>query len=472
MQEQKKLSEYETELEDATLKIAHVEISQESWKKKYENTVNERNDLLAKISKLDVELSSLKRAAKSEDSDDIKLKISRFQIENEALKSRCDSLLNERNTYREKVAELETELSTMRKKIGSLEGRMRKSGDVSSNSKNELEKEFSHYKDFALLSRLSNSKEGRMNESALDQKIQQLEQDLCDKNEKLSRLKEDFEKIKGERDELVIKFSDQAKQFQQYVNSQNQVSELNLSPRSVTDGTDLQKIKETMAKKVRKEMELKVAKELRGIEEQYLEKKSELEQRHETVLLNWQTKYKEKDQEAETLRQGLMTLAAESEKIKFNQISQLSQIMKSKLELYNRELQTRQLRIEKLEEDLKRKENEVEEEKNLMAQMITKWVNEVKEIKAKETEMSQEIQKFKSKEEELHNKIKTLKDQEKELKSDMDLWKHKYQVAKKTAYNYKVSAREHVFINHLFKKCILYLTISELCGAEKEVSLG
>lgn len=443
MQEQKKLSEYETELDDAKLKIAQVEILQESWKKKYENTVSERNDLLAKISKLDLELSNLKRTTKLEDSDDVKLKIARFQTENEALKSRCDNLLDERNTCREKITELESELSTTRKKISNLESRIRKSGDISLNSKSELEKELSHYKDLvAQLPRLGNSKEGRINESVLEQRIQKLEQELHDKNEKLSRLK-DLEKIKDERDELVIKLCDQAKQFQQYVKSQNQVSaELNLSPRSATDSTDFQKMKETMAKEVREEMEQKVVKELRGIGEQHLEKRKELEQKYKTALLDWQTKCNEKDQEVETLRKEIIT-----QKMKVGQIGQVSQILKNKLDICSRELQTRQLQIQKLEEDLKRKENEVEEEKNLMAQMMTTWVDEVKEIKAREAEMNQEIQTLKSKEEELRNEIKTLKDQEKDLKSDMDLWKHKYQNAKKTAYNYKVSMQELVFLS-------------------------
>ncbi|XP_032690124.1 putative leucine-rich repeat-containing protein DDB_G0290503 isoform X2 [Odontomachus brunneus] len=443
MQEQKKLSEYQTELDDAKLKIAQVEISQESWKKKYENTVNERNDLLANISKLNLELSNLKRTAKLEDLDDVKLKITRFQMENEALKSRCDSLLDEKNTCREKIGELETELSTTKKKIGSLETRIRKSGDISLNSKSELEKELSHYKDLvAQLSRLNNSKEGHMNGSVLEQRIQQLEQDLYDKNEKLNRLK-DLEKIKDERDELVIKLRDQAKQFQQYVKSQNQVSELNLSPRSVTDSADLQKMKETTAKEVREEMEQKVVKELRGIGEQHLEKRKELEQKYKTRLLEWQTKYNEKDQDTKTLQKELI-----AEKMKIGQISQVSQTMKNKLEICNRELQTR---IEKLEEDLKQKENEIEEEKNLMAQMITTWVDEINKIKAREIEMNQEIHNQKSKEEELGNEIKTLKDKEKSIRSDIDLWKQKYQRAKKTAYKYKNYAEQRK--NFLSDEC-------------------
>lgn len=422
VQEHKKLSDYQIELDEAKLKIAQVEITQESWKKKYENAVDERNDFLAKISKLELELSNIKRTAKLEDSDDVKLKIARFQVENEALRSRCDSLVSERNTYKEKICELEIELVDTKKKIGSLEGRIRRNCENPLNSKNGLEKELSHYKDLvAQLSRVNNSKESRANELALKQRIQQLEQDLRVKDEKLNRLK-DLEKIKDERDQLVAKLRNQAKQFEQYVKSQNQASaELNLSPHSAADSTDFQKIKEITAKEVREEMEQRVVKELRGIGEQHLERRKELEQKYKTAMLEWQTKYDEKNQ------------------AKLSQINQVSQIMGNKLEICNRELQSQKSQIEKLEDDLNKKTNELEEERNMMAQMMTKWFTEIKEIKVKEAEMNQEIEKLKSKEEELNNEIRSLKDKEKHVKSDADLWKHKYQVVKKTAHNYKVS---------------------------------
>lgn len=438
VQEQKKLSDYQIELDDARLKIAQMEISQESWKKKYEKVVNERKDLLAKISKLNLELSNLKRTAKFEDSDDVKLKIARFQTENETLKIQCDNLLGERNTYKEKISELETELFDTRKKINNFEEKLRRSGDITLNSKSELEKELSCYKDLvAQLSRINNSKEGLVNDPAmLEQKIQQLEQDLRSKDEKLSRLLKDFEKIKDERDQLVMKLRDQAKQFEQYVKSQNKVSaELNLSPRSTSDSTDLQKMKEIMAKEVREGMEQKVAKELRGIEERNFEKRKELEEKYKTIFSEWQTKYNEKNQEVATLQKEIM-----AERLKVNQISQ---IIRSKLETCNQELQARKLQIEKLEANLKKKENEVEEDRNWMAQMMTGWAAELKESKAKETEKDGEIEKLKSNEEKLSSEIKLLKDKEKHMKSDMDMLKHKYQRAKQTAHNYKSYAEQN-----------------------------
>ncbi|KMQ95622.1 centrosomal protein, partial [Lasius niger] len=429
VQEQKKLSDYQTELDDTKLKIAQMEISQESWKKKYEKVVNERKDLLAKVSKLDLEMSNLKRTGKFEDSDDVKLKIARSQAENETLKSQCDNLLGERNTYKEKISELETELFDTRKKINNFEGKLRRSGEITLNSKSELEKEPSYYKELvAQLSRLSNSKEERVNDSVtLEQRIQQLEQDLRSKDEKLSRLLKDFEKIKDERDQLVMKLQKQAKQFEQYVKSQNKVSaELNLSPRSTSDSTDFQKMKEIMAKEM--------AKKLREIEEQNFENRKELEEKYKTAISEWQTKYNKKNQEVVILQKEIMV-----EKVKVNQIGH---IIGGKLEACNRELQARRLQIEKLEADLKKKENEVEEDRNWMARMMTEWAAELKDSKAKETEKDGEIEKLKSNEEKLSSEIKALKDKEKDIKSDMDVLKHKYQRAKQTAHNYKNYAEQ------------------------------
>lgn len=405
-----------------------MEITQESWKKKYEKVANERKDLLAKVSKLDLELLNLKRTAKLEDSDDVKLKIARFQAENETLKSQCDSLLNERNTSKEKISELETELFDMKKKF---EGKLRKSGENTLNSKSELEKELLHYKDLvAQLSRLNNSKEGHANESALEQRIQQLEHDLRSKDEKLNRLLKDFEKIKHERDQLVVKLRNQAKQFEQYVKSQNKVSaELNLSPRSTGDSTDFQKMKEIMAKEVREEMEQRVAKELRGIGEQKRKELEELEGKYKTVILELKKQCSEKNQEIETLRKKIVA-----------QETQVNQIVGT-LEIYKQELQARRLYIEKLKMDLKKTENQVEVDRNYMAEMMTKWIAELKESKAKVKEKEEEIQKLKSTEGKLNSDIKTLIDKQKHVKS-------KYRKAKQTADNYKVRIRELAFVDY------------------------
>lgn len=428
VQEQKKLSDYQIELDDTELKIAQMEITQESWKKKYEKVASERKNLLAKVSKLDLELLNLKRTTKLEDSDDVKLKIARFQAENETLKSQCDSLLSERNTSKEKISELETELFDMKKKA---EGKLRKSGENTLNSKNELEKELLHYKDLvAQLSRLNNSKEERVNESVLEQRIQQLEHDLRSKDEKLNRLLKDFEKIKHERDQLVVKLRNQAKQFEQYVKSQNKVSaELNLSPRSTSDSTDFQKMKEIMAKEVREEMEQRVAKELRGIGEQKKKELEELEGKYKTVILELQKQSSEKNQEIETLRKKIL---AQETQVNF---------VRSTLEIYKQELQARRLHIEKLKMDLKKTENQVEEDRNCMVEIMTKWSAELKESKAKEKEKDEEIQKLKSTEGKLNSEIKTLIDKQKHVKS-------KYRKAKQTANNYKVRIRELSFVDY------------------------
>ncbi|XP_076221585.1 uncharacterized protein LOC116428549 [Nomia melanderi] len=397
----KKISEYQSELDEARLKIAQIEISQESWKKKYENAINERSDLIAKISKLDSELLSIKKNSKIEDSGDSKLKVARYQMENETLKNKCESLFSERNMYKEKISQLEAELSETKRIIGSFENRFKKTSEVALTSKCELEKELSHYKDLVsqLSSKINLLKAGRKSDVVMEQKIKQLEKDLQGKDEEIERLKE-FEKLKEERDQLVLKLKNQAKQFEQYVKNQKQVSaELNLSPRSSSDGTDFQKIKEIMIKEVREEMEQKVEKKLKGITEQHREKRKELDERYKTVLLELRNRCNEKTQEVETLKESM--------------------------------------RAEKLQEELKQKENDVEEERNLMAQVMTKWAAEIREIKSKEAEMNEKLQQLKESEESLKEEITALKEKEKEMKSSIDTWKHKYQSAKKTANNYK-----------------------------------
>ncbi|XP_012527288.1 centrosomal protein of 152 kDa isoform X2 [Monomorium pharaonis] len=431
VQEQKKLSEYQTELDDAKLKIAQMEITQESWKKKYEKVTGERKDLLAKVSKLDLELLNLKRT-KLEDSDDVKLKIARFQAENETLKNQCENLLSEKNNYKEKILELETDLLDTRKKVSNFEERLRKSSDSTVNSKNELEKELSHYKDLVTqLSRLNNSKEGRVNELVvLEQRIQQFEHDLRNKDEKLNRLLKDYKMIKDERDQLVIKLRDQAKQFEQYVKSQNKVSaELNLSPRSTGDNTDFQKMKEITAKEMREEMEQRVAKELREIGEQNRKIKKELEGKYKTTVLELQKKCNEKDHEMKILREGITT-----EKMKM--VSRVSQIVKNKLETFNQELQVQKQHIEKLQMDLKKKENQIEEDRNYIAEIMIKWATELKESETKEREKEEEIQKLKSIEEKLNGEIKQLLDKQMHVKD-------KYRKAKQTANNYKSYAKKN-----------------------------
>ncbi|KAF3428780.1 hypothetical protein E2986_04483 [Frieseomelitta varia] len=415
VEEQKKVLEYQSALDDAKLKIAQVEISQESWKKKYENAISERNNFITKISKLDSELSNIKRNLKIEDSD-VKLKVSRFQVENESLKNKCETLISETNVYKDKISQLEMELSETKKIIANFESRLKKNSEIS-NSKYELEKDLSHYKDLAtrLSIDINHFKVERKSIHAMEQKIKQLEADLQGKEEEIERLK-DFEKTKVERDQLVLKLKNQAKQFEQYVKHQKQIfPELNLSPRSSNDGTDFLKIRESMIKELHEEMEQKVHEELKRIEEHNREKRNELEETYKTVLLKLKNKYYEEMQKViETCRKILLA---------------------------------KQLEIEKLQEELKQKETDVNEEKDVMAKFISEWVREIREIKDKEVEMNNKLQQLQESEENLKTEIKTLKEKEEDIKSNIDKLKSKYQSAKSTANNYKEYAakREKFF---------------------------
>lgn len=406
--EQKKLSEYQTELSDAKIKLAQLEISQETYRQKCEKVVGENKLLLGRVSKLDSELSDMKRAAKMEGSDDVKLRVVQLQTENETLRSRCDDILGEKDRCEKRISELETELFDVRKKGNSLEERLRRSDEVVLNLKSDYEKKLSRYRNsFEQLSRLrkeGSSRDG--NESIVSEKriIQLFEQNLRDKDEKLDRLAIEFEKIKDERDRLLVKLQNQAEQFEQYVKSQQLSAELNLSPRNTVDfsGTDFQKIKQIMAKEIRDEMEKKVAKRLRRIEEQERKK-------------------------------------LEEERMKVNEIGRINEKLGKTLESHIQELQARKLQIEKLEEDLKKRENDSDVDKNLMSQIMTEWVRELEEIKAKTEKKDKEIEKLRSSKQKWDKEITTLKSMEKQMKSDLDLLKHKYEEAKRTAANYKVS---------------------------------
>ena len=131
-----------------------------------------------------------------------------------------------------------------------------------------------------------------------------------------------------------------------------------------------------------------------------------------------------------------------TEKVKihsyFKAKEQFSQMVETELETYYKELVAKNLKIEKLEEILKQKENDVDEERNLMAQVMSQWAAEITEVKGKEVKMNERLQQLKESEENLKTEIKILKEKEKEMKSNIDTLKNKYQSAKQTANNYKV----------------------------------
>ncbi|XP_015610581.1 centrosomal protein of 152 kDa [Cephus cinctus] len=439
VEEQRKMSSLQAELDDAKLKIAQMEIGYESLRKKYETVLGERNDLNTKLSKLESELLDAKKCLKMEDSDDAKLKIARIQLENATLRKKHESILSERNAYKEKISKLEIELNDTKNIVKSLENKVRRSNEISLISRSEMDQEISRYKETIaqLTTRMNGMKDDRSSNSIPDEKSNQLQEDLQGQDERMQRLK-DFERIKNERDQLVIKLKNQAKQFEQYVKNQKQVSvELNLSPRSSGDGTDFQKLKESTIKEVREEMEQKVAEELRGIEQQHREKQKLIEERYKALLVELQTRYDERTKEMQTMKEAII-----AEKVKLHsqfkaQEQIVARMIEAKLDALQKELMARKVRIEQLQDLLKSKENDVEEERNVMAQVMSEWAAEMQEVKTKEVEMSEELKKLKETEESLQTEVKQLKEKEREMKSNIDMLKHKYQSAKKTASNYK-----------------------------------
>ncbi|XP_066590213.1 putative leucine-rich repeat-containing protein DDB_G0290503 isoform X2 [Prorops nasuta] len=408
VEEQKKMLEYQNQLDDAKLKLAQMEISLELWKKNYKNCCSEKSELVSKVSKLDSELSSLKKNMKLQDSDDAK--IAQIQMENDTLREKYDSVLKTKNIYKDKISQLQTECSGLQKIVKDLESKLKRGEEYTLNSNNGLESELIKYKEVVsqLTNKLTNMRDDRKSDSTLEQKIKQLERDLELKEEQLKKLNE-LDKVKEERDKLIVKLKSQAQLFEQYVKNQKQVSaELNLSPRSSHEGTDYQKMREMVIKEVKEEMEQKVVNMLKGIEEHNHMKRNELEEEYKSRIVELRSKcntYK--------LREKCY-----------------NQMIEDKRKDYHEEFLEQKEKVDQLQEQLKQKEIDVEEERNDMAQLMTKWVAEVHVAEGKISELNTEIDKLKENESKQLEEIK-------KLKNDISVLKHKYQMIKKTANEHK-----------------------------------
>ncbi|XP_012260888.2 centrosomal protein of 152 kDa-like [Athalia rosae] len=441
--DRKKMSTLQSELDDARLKIAQVEIAHEFLKKKSEDLTKERDSYRAKLSELKSELSNAKRnkVKKSEELEDVGPRITYLEAEHESLQKRYNDVLSDRNMCEKKISSLEVELSELKETISNVENKPRDSGDHSTSIDKieELEKELIRYKATAarLSNKLSELQQDKGSDSMLQERVKFLEHELRHKEEQLLRLK-DIDALKEERDRLVAKLKDQARQFERYVKSQTQVSaELNGSSHS---DVDLQKIKEIAIKEVREEMEEKVTDELKGIEEQHKQRQKEIEEKYKSLVLELQTRCKEKTEEVETIREAMMAERLELQASFKAQEQAIAKMIEAKLEKMHHELVARKLKIEALQEEFKRREIDMEEQRNVMAQVMSEWAAEIRSIKAKEAEMNDEMEKLKAKEASLQKELENSKESEKEMKSNIDMLKHKYHSAKKTAQNYKEHA--------------------------------
>lgn len=348
----------------------------------------------------------------------------------------------------------------------------------------------------------------------LKKRIKKLEEDLEEKNKMLNKIN-DLDRVTKERDLLLVKLNNQAKRFEECVKNQRQVSaELNLSPRTLGDETDLQKIREMVIKEVREEMEQKVTQELRAIETQNRDKRKEFEERYKVLLL-------QKEKEMETLKQSLKKETEAASYTAFiTKEEAVNKLIENKLNVYCEALLARKVHIEKLEEKLKQQENVIGEERNVMAQLMTGWVAEIRDVKAKEESMKDEIkklnetgknlrlesnalkdeieklkeieknlrlesnalkdeiEKLKETEKNLRLESEALKEKEREAKQNINMLKHKYRVAKKTGINYKEFAKkkdefiqsEHKRLEEGYKKAIIQVQkrYDEVISAHKK----
>lgn len=391
--ERRKMSELQTELDDARLKIAQIEIAHESMKKKCEDFAKERDTCKAKISVLESELSNVKkiRRSESEESDDVRLRIGQVEEEYKSLRKEYENVVKERNICKDMLSNSEA-----------------KSNGCGSD---------------------------------LEGRVKLLENELRRNEEQLQLRLKDIEALKEERDHFLLKLKDQARQFERYVKSQSQVStELNGSPRSFTAGdVDLQRIKEIAIKEVREEMEEKVTDELKGIEEQHRIRQKDIEEKYKLLLIELQARCREKTEEVEATKEAMIAERLELQASFKAQEQAIAKMIEAKLEKMHHELVARKMRIEALQEEFRRREIDMEEQRNVMAQVMSEWAAEIRSIKAKEAEMNKEIDKLKENEENLIKEVKDLKEKEEDMKTSINMLKHKYQSARKTAQNYKVS---------------------------------
>lgn len=427
------LENHKSDIDETKIKIAEMEMNYELLKKKYENLVNEKCNLTKKINKYEHEISALKKNNNNNNS------IDKLKSDNDKLKLACDNLLKEKNDYKQKIYDLEIKLTEYKADIIELNDKLNHPNENLIISQNELENELAQYKEIVkeLGDQLSNSNNSNFKKNDLrqEERLKQLELKLQEKEVQLQRL-HDLDKLKDERDQLVTKLKHQAKQFEQYVKSQKQVqAELNLSPRSTIDGVDFQKLREMSTKEVREEMEQKVAEELRIIDDKHREKQRIIEQKYKTALneLNEKTK-----NVLQAERMKLQSSFKAQEQI-------FTQIFEVKLDEYKRELNMRNLKIEELQTLLRRKEHEIEEEKNDMAQVMSEWILEIQTVKDTGSKLQQENNNLhdenkllKNNETKLNEAIEMLKSKITELNDAIDLIKQKYQKAKTTASNYKV----------------------------------
>ncbi|XP_044014125.1 putative uncharacterized protein DDB_G0282133 [Aphidius gifuensis] len=447
---QEKLEETLAAQEESIRKIQQETIAQqekttsEEYNKEFldihdEGVKRVRQEAIIEITKLQVQLESTEKELIEIKEKYIELCV--IKSDNDKLKLACDNLLKEKNDYKQKIYDLEIKLTEYKADIIELNDKLNHPNENLIISQNELENELAQYKEIVkeLGDQLSNSNNSNLkkNDICQEERLKQLELKLQEKEVQLQRL-HDLDKLKDERDQLVTKLKHQAKQFEQYVKSQKQVqAELNLSPRSTIDGVDFQKLREMSTKEVREEMEQKVAEELRIIDDKHREKQRIIEQKYKTALneLNEKTK-----NVLQAERMKLQSSFKAQEQI-------FTQIFEVKLDEYKRELNIRNLKIEELQTLLRRKEHEIEEEKNDMAQVMSEWILEIQTVKETGLKLQQENNKLhddnkllKINETKLNEAIEMLKSKITELNDAIDLIKQKYQKAKTTASNYKIYA--------------------------------
>ncbi|XP_008215536.1 protein CROWDED NUCLEI 2-like [Nasonia vitripennis] len=205
-------------------------------------------------------------------------------------------------------------------------------------------------------------------------------------------------------------------------------------------------IHETTLKEMKKKMEAKVVEELRYIKSQYEQKyKTDLE-KYEKVLLLLRRELKEKNVQMQLQQESYL-----AEKLKITSDTkmreeQLVKLVEAKMLVFQKQILLKNEEIENLNSKIVQTEMLFEEDKTLMAKIMSEWISEIQNIVKKNSDLEKEnsdLDKKLKESEELNVKFCTeVQALKKKAASDFQLFKKKYELIKKSALNYKEYARK------------------------------
>ena len=109
------------------------------------------------------------------------------------------------------------------------------------------------------------------------------------------------------------------------------------------------------------------------------------------MILELKSKLDDKNNEFDSFKELVYAEKIKSHSSIRAQEQIVAKLIETQLKYYHKELLDNKLQIEKLQFMIQEKHHEIEEEKNFMAQLISEWAEEMKEIKQKNVKLQQDI---------------------------------------------------------------------------------